>query len=205
MSLIFLEIEGFHELFLKYGKDTADSILKQVADISLSETRNEDTLARIGLAKLGYILPSTNRIGARKIAERVNEQINNLHIQHQGKPLPITINIGIAAVDINTSTSVETIIAIADQHLTDARAQPDSHIVIDDKHANKQQETPIPALETLPHINTAIDISTGNNAECLQPYLAILLGKILPLLKLCNTQLKLGIDDAIARIERKLP
>lgn len=206
LSLIFLEINDFHHLFLKYGKETADKILKQISNISLANTRNEDTLARIGLAKLAFILPSVNRIGAKRFADRVFEQITKLEISFEGSAIAITTNIGVAAIDINNATTLEDIISLADKHLQMATEQSDNNIVIDDTN-NEQDSTPEelpPALENMPDIDNALQLASGNNAERLYPYLLPLLGKILPLLVLCNKKLGLNIDDAISSIEKKL-
>ena len=53
------------------------------------------------------------------------------------------------------------------------------------------------------NVNEDIGLSS-DEAERLQPYLAVLLKGILPLLKLCNSSLKLEIDEAITRIEKYL-
>ena len=207
LTLVLLEIYDFHHLFLKYGKEIADDILKRVANISHAGTRNEDTLARIGLAKLGFILPSANRIGAKRLAERVCEQIKEIEIMFEGSTIPITINIGIAAIDINNTTSVDDVLNLAKEHLQIAISQQGSSIVIDDikpDDANTDVIEARPPLTTLPDIETATRLAGSHESDRLQPYLSQLLKKILPLLKLCNKKLDLGIDDAITRIENKI-
>jgi len=217
LTLMFLEIHDFNRLFLKHGKEIADLILTGVTGICQSCTRNEDTLARVGLAKLAFILPSANRIGAKRLSERIYERINDLSIRSDKTVIPITTNIGIAAIDINNSTSVEDIINLADKHLQIAISQTGNSIVIDDQdtsEANVDEATEIakdvirkpeiPALSTLPDLETATQIAGSENAEQLHPYLSALLRKILPLLKMCNVKLELGIDDAILIIEKKI-
>lgn len=213
LTLMFLEISEFNHLFLKYGKEVADDILKRVANISHSGTRSEDTLARIGLAKLAFILPSANRVGAKRLADRVCEQINELDISVEETTIPIITNIGIAATDINNSTSVEDIINLADNHLQIAIAQDGTSIILDDepKETIRDVEEIQPVVEerlepltTLPDIDTALQLADSEEAERLEPYLNVLLKKILPLLKLCNKSLKLNIDDAIDTIEKRL-
>jgi len=207
LTLVLLEVNDFHHLFLKHGKEIADDILKRVASISHACTRNEDTLARIGLAKLGFILPSANRIGAKRLAERVCEQINEIEITFDGSAIPIIINIGIAAIDINNTTSVEDVLNLAKDHLRAAVSQQGCSIVIDDiKHdeTNLDDIEPRPPLAALPDIDTAARLANSHEANRLQPYLSQLLKKILPLLNLCNKKLDLGIDDAIKTIEKKI-
>ncbi len=204
LSLMILEINDFHRLFLNLGKEIADTILKRVANISQDGTRNEDTLARIGLAKLAFILPSVNRIGAKRLAKRVCKKINELDIQHDGNRIDFDTNIGVAAIDINNSTSVEEIINLAGQHLQLAITQSDTSIVVDEIEAEENNVASKAPLESLPDIETAIRLSDSNESDRLQPYLVALLNKILPLLKLCNNKLNLGIDNAIAIIEDRV-
>ena len=207
LTLVLLEVNDFHHLFLKHGKEIADDILKRVASIGHACTRNEDTLARIGLAKLGFILPSANRIGAKRLAERVCEQINEIEITFDGSAIPIIINIGIAAIDINNTTSVEDVLNLAKDHLRAAVSQQGCSIVIDDIKADEtdlDNIEPRPPLAALPDIDTAARLAGSHEANRLQPYLSQLLKKILPLLKLCNKKLELGIDDAIKTIEKKI-
>ena len=211
LTLMFLEVSDFNRLFLKFGKETADDILKRVANISHSGTRNEDTLARIGLAKLAFILPSVNRVGAKRLAERVYEQIQELDIRFEETAIPITTNIGIAAIDINNSTSVDDVINLAEEHLQLAISQADNNIVIDKIEPEESRaevaadiKSPLEPLAALPDLDKAIQLADSDEAERLNPYLSILLKKTLPLLKLCNNKLKLDIDDAIATIEKQL-
>jgi len=204
LTLLFLEIDSFQALFIKYGKGVADEVLKNVADIGRENVRNEDTLARIGLSKLAFILPAANRIGAKRLAERISQQISELKIELSNKKLlPITTSIGIAAIDINNEVSVNDIITLAEQHLQLASQQGNNSVVL---NANDIKEPIIspPPLETLPDMNTATRMAANDEAERLQPYLATLLKGILPLLKLCNRKLSLGIDDAISTIENHL-
>jgi len=205
LTLIFLEVDNFQALFLKYGKAIADDVLKKIADIGRENIRNEDTLARIGLSKLAYILPATNRVGAKRLAERISQQISELQIQTStNKLLPMTTSIGIAAIDINNDISVSDIIELAEQHLQLAHQQDSNSVIIDSNKVEEEQSIELNPLEKLPDMNTAIHIAASNEAERLQPYLATLLRGILPLLKLCNKHLTLNIDDAISKIETHL-
>lgn len=210
LTLILLEIDHFQTLFLKYGKTIADSILKKVTDIGRERIRNEDTLARISLSKLAFILPAANRIGAKRLAERINHQISELQIEiTNNNLLPITTSIGIAAIAINNDVNVNDIIDLAEKHLQLAHQQDGCSIIIDahnipqDTAAESIKES-LPGLTTMPDMSAAVRMATDDQASRLQPYLGALLKKLLPLLKLCNNKLKLDIDDAIAIIEKRL-
>jgi len=213
LTLIFLEVDHFQSLFLKYGKAIADEVLTKIADIGRENIRNEDTLARIGLSKLAFILPATNRIGAKRLAQRISQQISDLEIYiYTDTLLTMTTSIGIAAIDIGNDVDVNNITELAEQHFQLAQQQDVNSIVIDRENilenesseteeSNKTEST---ALATLPDMNTATLMASGNEAERLHPHLTMLLKGLLPLLKLCNQQLKLNIDSAISNIEKHL-
>jgi len=201
LTLIILEVDNFQDLFLKHGKAVADDILKKVSTVGCENIRNEDTLARIGLSKLAFIIPTANRVGAKRLAERLSQQISELPIPiTNDNLLPITTSIGVAALDINNDIGVNDIIGLAEDHLQLAHQKDGSTIVIDEE----QDEDPLPVLDTLPDMNTAIDMAATDEAERLKPHLSILLKGILPLLMVCNIHLKLDIDDAIYHIEQHL-
>lgn len=213
LTLIYLEVDHFQSLFLKLGKAIADEVLKKVADIGRENIRNEDTLARIGLSKLAFILPSANRIGAKRLAERISQQISEINIT------PITTSIGIAAIDISNDIGVNDITNLAEEHLQLAHQEDSDSIIIDANNITSKEDTTtepvtesieaateekLTPLETLPNMDIATRMAASDQAERLQPHLAVLLKGVLPLLKLCNRNLKLEIDDAIENIEKHL-
>ncbi|NNF95927.1 MAG: response regulator, partial [Halobacteria archaeon] len=67
-TLVRLDIDDFNQLFIKYGKEQANAILKQVGQALANIMRKEDTVARIGLAKFAMILRDTSIDGAKDLA-----------------------------------------------------------------------------------------------------------------------------------------
>jgi hypothetical protein len=55
-----------------------------------------------------------------------------------------------------------------------------------------------------PDLETAVQLCQSDEAARMQPYLAALLRKLYPLLQMCNSQLQLGIDDALEKIRQRL-
>jgi len=224
LSLLRLDIDGFNKFFLSYGKEAANALLKEISRIALNHVRHEDTAARIGVAKLVFISPSTNRIGARRLAERICKQIQELKFEFGGIAIPVTASIGIAAVDITDDLSLNDLLHIAENHLHLAIEQGGNKAVlsedIEDDVATEVAEAetsvteiaveveikqaPIVAETKIPNLDEATTQAQTDNTDALLPHLSTLLKKLLPLLKLCNTKLNLGIDDAIKTIEERL-
>ena len=206
LSIILLDIDHFNKLFLEHGKPVTNELLKHVASIGRANTRNEDTLARIGLSRFGFILPSTDRDGAMCMSERICEQVQAMEIKAGDAVLSAAASIGIATYAIYNTNSTSDILNRAKVCLERSRQQPGCTIVTDETIPadTAESERALTPLASLPDMNTATDMATTDEAVRLHPYLAALLKRLLPLLSLCNDKLYLGIDDAIKKIKTRL-
>lgn len=211
LSLLLIQVDNFNKLFTGFGKEAALHALKEVSRIMMNNLRHEDTVARIGVAQLAFLTPSTNRIGARQLAERVRNQIETLCIEYGGINIPTTISIGIAAIDIVRDTSLDDILKIAHQHLNEAIKNGGNCVVLEEFGEAPISETGVDAETTTtqilpeePDLETAVQLCQSDEVERMQPYLAVLLEKIYPLLLVCNQRLQLGIDDALEKIHQRL-
>ena len=76
-----------------------DECLRKVAQaISDSVQRGGDLVARYGGEEFAIILPNTNELAAREIAEKIRAAVENLAIGHDGNLIArhITISLGIS-------------------------------------------------------------------------------------------------------------
>lgn len=204
LALLRIDIDKFNNLYTQHGKDPANFILKKISEVALDSVRREDTVARIGVAKLAFIMPQANRIGARQIAERMRAHVEKTEFEYGGIILPVTLSIGIATLEIGNDTSLDDFIEVADRHLAQAIASGGNCTVIgnnedgeNDASANAPAEEDIDVEQGLLHIE-------HGDEEALKPHMAFLLRRILPLLELCNRHFNLGIEDALMRIRQHL-
>lgn len=211
LSLLLFQIDNFNKIFTGFGKEAALHALKEVSRIMMDNVRHEDTAARIGVAQLAFLTPSTNRIGARQFGERIRSQIEALFIEFGGIALPVTISVGIAAIDISRDTNLDEILKLASHHLADAIANGGNRVVLDESIETATTEIEIaaeavtlPPLSEEPDLETAVKLCQSDEGERIQTYLSTLLRKLYPLLQLCNVKLDLGIDDALEKIRQKL-
>ncbi len=214
LALLRIDIDNFNKLYTTHGKEPANFILKKIGAILLDGVRQEDTVARIGVAKLACIMPQANRIGAKQFSERIRAEVDNTDFEYGGIILPVTLSIGIAAIDIHHETSLDDFVAVAEKNLGKALANGGNCIVVDDQDVTDKQavvdesllepETEVPAvIERTPGIDESLNRIEHNESETLEPHLTKLLRKLLPLLELCNSRLNLGIDEALARIRQE--
>lgn len=95
LSVMLIDCDHFKQINDNYGHDVGDHCLKHVAKILQSELpRVTDVCARYGGEEFSIILPGTNLSGARKVAERIRQAIDNSPLQVKDKEIHITVSIG---------------------------------------------------------------------------------------------------------------
>jgi len=121
LSIIMIDIDYFKPYNDNYGHLAGDEALIKVARaLSSSLTRPMDLAARYGGEEFVLVLPNTDLEGAIKIAERVQESIQALHLRHEYTQLPskvMTISMGISEMKLQTDGAAESFIHRADMAL----------------------------------------------------------------------------------------
>ena len=100
ISAVYLEIDGFQELFLAHGKTVAQQIIVAVAKRLTKELRTEDVAARIGVAKYAILLPLTNTTHAKIVVDRIRQAINKLVFDTGKEKLRIVLAAGMTSPEV---------------------------------------------------------------------------------------------------------
>ncbi len=95
VSILMTDIDFFKDVNDTYGHDKGDIVLKNVADVIKSCTRNGDYIFRWGGEEFVVIMPGCPIKQASLVAERIR---SNVESSNNGI-CPITISIGVAAYD----------------------------------------------------------------------------------------------------------
>lgn len=98
LSLIIFDIDRFKEINDRYGHQTGDGVLKEIAETVLSEIRKSDCLARYGGDEFILLLPNTNLFVAVALAERLRKKIANLRIDTSEGGISITASFGVSSL-----------------------------------------------------------------------------------------------------------
>lgn len=117
LALVVVELEGFRELFLKHGKQVANAILKRVADIIRQAIRQEDTAARIGLARIGVSLPMAGEEGGYRLVERLKSQLGRTRFTVRKTPLPVNIRAAVSSPSADRELSAKDVLESAEREL----------------------------------------------------------------------------------------
>ncbi|MGK7938738.1 MAG: diguanylate cyclase [Crocosphaera sp.] len=120
LSLILCDVDYFKKYNDCYGHLQGDECLKKVAKaLEKSAQRPADLAARFGGEEFVIILPNTDLQGAIKVATKIQENINNLQVEHQQSDVNqyVTLSMGIAHTICSPSHSPQDLITAADQEL----------------------------------------------------------------------------------------
>ncbi|QKG65002.1 diguanylate cyclase [Pseudomonas sp. B14-6] len=124
LSLILVDVDYFKRYNDRYGHQAGDDCLKSVAQ-TLSETvrRPYDLVARYGGEEFACVLPNTFLSGAVEIAERMQERVRTLGIEHSASDVDrvLTISLGVATLTPTGELGFEALIEAADKQLYEAK------------------------------------------------------------------------------------
>lgn len=210
LSAIFINIDGFDQVFIRYGKPAGEAILKGVADIVAENVRREDSAGRVGLARFGLILPSANSIGARQLAVRICQQIAGRIFAAAGKRFKITASAGVVSPEIKRDSRFEDILADGQRFLERATQAGGNRVVFDQQPAASQKSAAEPVVQTppppppKPDIAKALALIRTDEAEPIKKYLDELVKETLPLLELWQQEDNAEAASAIAQIKTLL-
>jgi diguanylate cyclase (GGDEF)-like protein len=132
LALILIDIDYFKRYNDRYGHQGGDDCLIKVAQaIAQVPQRPTDLVARYGGEEFAVILSNTDKQGAIKIAEAIQEAIAMLAISHESSEIStqVTLSIGVVSFVPTTDLELKTIIAHADQALYTAKDRGRNQVV----------------------------------------------------------------------------
>ncbi len=124
LGLIMIDLDCFHSYNEHYGHLGGDACLKRVADAMVRCLRRpSDFLGRYGGEEFMAVLPNTDAVGAKIVAERLRATVEALAIPHEASSCSasVTITAGFASIRVLPDDSLESLIAAADGALIQAK------------------------------------------------------------------------------------
>ncbi len=104
LCLLMIDIDNFKALNDLAGHDYGDDCLRQVAQsVAASLQRSTELAARFGGEEFCVILPATEIIEGRKVAEKIRANIDALQLNHPAADINnVTVSIGCSAMNVET-------------------------------------------------------------------------------------------------------
>ncbi|WP_429527126.1 diguanylate cyclase [Pseudomonas frederiksbergensis] len=125
LSLILADVDFFKRYNDRYGHQAGDGCLRSVAR-ALSETvgRPYDLVARYGGEEFVCVLPKTDLSGAVEIAQRMQERVRALGIEHAASDVDrvVTISLGVATLIPAVDLEYQALVEAADKQLYKAKS-----------------------------------------------------------------------------------
>lgn len=122
LTVIMLDIDHFKNINDTYGHKSGDKVLIYLSSILLDNTRKSDIVSRWGGEEFVILLPNTNINGAKVIAEKIREAVENSTIKTDNqKEFKVTISLGISEVNNENDIDIEDSINRADKVLYQAK------------------------------------------------------------------------------------
>jgi diguanylate cyclase (GGDEF)-like protein len=98
VSLVIADVDFFKKVNDRYGHPVGDEVLKRVAGALTSRLRAGDLATRWGGEEFAIILPGTNALGARIVADRLRKAVEELELFSVQGPFRVTSSFGTATV-----------------------------------------------------------------------------------------------------------
>lgn len=121
MTLLMMDIDNFKSVNDTYGHPVGDQVLKEIANCIQTTIRKIDIASRYGGEEFTVILPETNSMDGRVIAERLRKNISEIKIKlKDGTIIAPTISIGMSEYP-SCALDEQTLIELADVALYNAK------------------------------------------------------------------------------------
>ncbi len=125
LSLVMIDVDCFKNFNDTYGHPAGDRVLVAVADcVRRQVNRATDVMARYGGEEFAVVLPSSDKLGAQLIAEKMRQAVAAMAIPHSASLVAqtVTISLGVACHDPHGSVCTATeLLELADKALYGAK------------------------------------------------------------------------------------
>ncbi|MGJ7917073.1 diguanylate cyclase [Massilia sp. LXY-6] len=134
LSLLLTDIDSFKAYNDHFGHQAGDTCLSAVAQaLATRLKRPADVAARYGGEEFAAILPDTDALQARQLAENIRAYVASLNLPHApGAVRPyVTLSIGVASMDEGRLGEAKALIEAADKALYAAKRGGRDRVVVD--------------------------------------------------------------------------
>jgi len=140
--ILMLDLDHFKRVNDNYGHDIGDKVLKSVAHILKTTSRQTDIVSRWGGEEFIILCPQINFNEGKHLAERIRANIENLKKPDLGFPPPQTISIGHLSTIPTEHSSLNQILQQLDDLLYQAKNKGRNKVVSKRIH-NQQLKTSV--------------------------------------------------------------
>lgn len=129
LPLLMIDLDHFKEVNDRWGHPAGDQVLRQVAGVLRSGTREGAILARIGGEEFAIVLPGQDLAAAARCAERLCAAVAAAAIHGVAGLERVTVSIGVAACDGETA-GLGQLLRVADLQLYRAKQEGRNRVCV---------------------------------------------------------------------------
>lgn len=132
LSIIMLDVDFFKLYNDLYGHIQGDECLKSIAKLlKNSIKRATDIAARYGGEEFVILLPDTDEDGAKKVAETIRKNVEDLNLEHKDSKISnfVTVSLGVATFGSQSEVAPEKLVQKADEALYQAKNNGRNRVV----------------------------------------------------------------------------
>jgi diguanylate cyclase (GGDEF)-like protein len=117
LSLVAIDVDHFKTVNDTFGHLGGDGVLREFGALLSQSARAGDMVARTGGEEFSILLPDTGHGGALQLAERLCDRIRRHIFVANGKPVAITVSVGVVSTRPNRDESGTNLKLRADEAL----------------------------------------------------------------------------------------
>ncbi len=121
LSLIMMDVDHFKEFNDRWGHESGNIALKQLARTVQATVRRSDIPCRYGGEEFAILLPDTVITDAVRLAERLRSNISEISLTIEGEQISLSASFGVDAFSENENLDATRFIARADSYLYAAK------------------------------------------------------------------------------------
>jgi len=199
--IVRMDIDGFNNLFIKYGKKNIDTILHLIGEKLSHLVRQEDTIARIGVSKFALILKETALKEAEQLTDRIRTEIQSMSFKlpDNDDTIELTISAGLYEPELKPDMTFTQLMSETEKHLTEAQAAGGNRIIT---HSTVNKIDLEKSHEDI-NIVELLEKLKENKPEELLPQVDAIIYHIMPLLKFLAKNARNKLQDALRQLNNK--
>jgi diguanylate cyclase (GGDEF)-like protein len=196
LAVLTFRMDSHGEIAERVGKNVADQLLARVAKLVMGTLRAEDSMGRTAETTFTVIFPGTSSQQALAFARRMYEQLDKAQVTYRDQVLKVRTSLGLAALDVDTVGSIEELMKMAQQRLTDAATRKAQRVVTPD------EASPLKPVTLPSDIDRAVQVIEHADAQQLGDAANEVLRRMLPfLLAVCR---RLDVELPLDKITQAL-
>lgn len=122
LACMMVDIDRFKSINDTFGHKVGDDALKHAVNALRSSSRKQDVICRLGGEEFLVICPDTTLEQSWQQAERLRHRVEMLKLEVDGKPIQMTVSIGVSSNEDAESVNSDMLIQQADRRLYAAKS-----------------------------------------------------------------------------------